>query len=120
MTWLTIRQIYFAIIDHWGILLAVAVVLVLITGGLVFAFCGSSKPVPKLDEQGIQKAKVAIETHNTEQMRETLAESDVRVEQINGNIANSEVMVKIAVETAKDKYRGLSNDELAAELEKRK
>lgn len=98
------------VIDNWKIVLPVIVVLLVIGFGLKHC----NKPA-KLDEKQIQKAQDAIAKQDREEMVKILAESDTREQAIDANVKTAER----ATEDAKKNYTGLSNDDLAAELEKR-
>lgn len=93
---------------------------VLIVAGLVVLFLVIqirscfNKP-PKLDLKEIQKAQQAIREQDRKEMVEILAESDVR----EAGITNSIKAAEEATEKSKRNYNQLSNDELAAELERR-
>lgn len=86
--------------------------MVLLLFGLVFRSC--NKP-PKLDQKEIIKAQQAIAKEDRKEMIEILTNSTVREQ----GIDNSVKMAEEATEAAKRNYSQLSNDELAAELEKR-
>lgn len=105
--------------QKWTLIVAVVLGLILVVGlGLWLKSC-FSKPA-KLNEAEIQKGQQAIEQHNDEKLKEVLAAADAREQGIDANVARSDANVKVAVEEAKKKYDGMTNDELAAELEKRK
>ena len=89
-----------------------AVVFLVIVFGLIFRSC--NKP-PKLDQKEIQKAQQAIQEQDRKVMVEILTNSTVREQAIDSNIKQAEE----ATEAAKRDYSKLSNDELAAELERR-
>ena len=98
---------------HWRLVAgAVAVVFLVIVFGLIFRSC--NKP-PKLDQKEIQKAQQAIQEQDRKVMVEILTNSTVREQAIDSNIKQAEE----ATEAAKRDYSKLSNDELAAELERR-
>lgn len=97
-------------------LAVLVVVLALIVGAL--KSCGRSQP--KLDEQQIQRGEAAVKQRNDAELKQVLAESDARVEVIEGNVANAEHERKWAVEEAKHKYDDWTTDQLAEELERRK
>lgn len=103
--------------DHWKIFAIAFGVLLLVV--LFYKACGNKTPA-KLNEAEIQKGQQAIEQHNDEKLKEVLAAADAREQGIDANVARSDANVKVAVEEAKKKYDGMTNDELAAELEKRK
>jgi hypothetical protein len=113
MILLFIQNIIGWVVAHWRIVAGVVgVVFFLVIFGLVYRSC--SKP-PKLDQKAIIEAQQAIAKEDRKVMVEILAESDVREQ----GIDNSIKAVEQATEDAKKNYTGLSNDELAAELERR-
>ncbi len=94
---------------------------VLVAGGVcilgilcIFVLRACSKP-PKLDQKEIIKAQQAIEKEDRKQMIEILTNSKVQEQ----GIDNSIKMAEEATEKAKRDLSNLTNDELAAELEKR-
>ena len=91
---------------------AVAILFLVIVIGLVVRSCGKS---PKLDQKEILKAQQAIEKEDRKVMLEILSNSDVKEQAIDSNIK----LIEQATEEAKKNYTGLSNQELAAELERR-
>lgn len=80
----------------------------------------SCRPGPKLDEISIQKAQQAIKAEDRKQMIEILTESDLAEKQINANLANADNEKLKTLSESRAKYNELSNDDLAAELERRK
>lgn len=90
------------------------IIAVLIIAGLWIRSC-VNKP-PRLNEQQIQKAQQAIAKQEREEMLEVLAESDTAEDAIDSSLKQ----IEIDKEAAKRSYSGFSNDELAAELERRK
>lgn len=115
---LIIANIFGYIVANWRLilsLLAVAIVLGFIGFGL--SKCGGGA---KLDEKQIQQAQRAIEINDRKEMTEILAQSDLAEKQINANLANAENEKLKALSESRKKYDGLSNDDLARELEKRK
>lgn len=110
IVWLIKRIAWFAI-DNWRAVLPV----VLILGVSVFVYRACNKP-PKLDEKQIQKAQDAIAKRDRAEMERILAESDTAESAIDSNIKQ----IETDREAAKKSYSGYSNDELAAELERRK
>ena len=61
------------------------------------------------------KAQQAIENNDRKRMVEVLAESDVKEQGIDNSIKAAEE----ATAAAKENYQGMSNEEIAAELERR-
>jgi hypothetical protein len=87
--------------------------IVLLVGGLWLRSC--FKKTPKLDEKAILKAQTAIAEQDHKKMVEVLAESDTKEDEVDSNIK----AIENAREQAKKNYADKSNEELAAELEKR-
>lgn len=104
----------FAAAQKWARRVVVfVVILVVIIAGLWLRAC--NKP-PKLDEKAIAAAQQAIAEQDRKVMVEILAESDTKEAEIDSNIKQ----IEADREAAKKSYEGLSNEELAAELERRK
>jgi hypothetical protein len=99
------------VIDNWKVVLPIVLVLV----AAVFVFKACNKP-PSLNEKQIQKAEQAVKERNDKVLKEILAESDTRVDAIDSNIKLSEERTRDAVKS----YEGMTVDELAAEIERRK
>lgn len=104
------KRAFYFIVDHWKIIVP-AVVLIVVVG---FVYRACNRP-PKLDEKAIAEAQKAIAKQDREEMVKILAESDTKEAEIDSNIK----AIEQAREDAKKNYTGLSNDELAAELERR-
>jgi len=90
---------------------------VLIAAGLFLRSCFSRKP--KLDEKAIQTAQQAIADQDRKTMVEVLANSDVAEKQIDANLANAKTETVNAIHEARKNAEQLSNEELAAELNRR-
>jgi hypothetical protein len=111
-----IANIWGYIVANWRrIAIYVALVVVLVLMGLTVERCTRPKP-PKLDEKQIREAQIAVEQHNNQKLKEILAESDTKVEEVDSNIKAIEEKRRQAARS----YDGWTNDELAAELERRK
>jgi hypothetical protein len=108
--WKVVKGIFWFCYDNWKVVLPVIIVILAIGFGLKHC----NRPA-KLDEKQIIAAQQAIETHDREAMVEILAKSDTAERQIDANVKAAEK----ATENAKKNYTGLSNDDLAAELNKR-
>ena len=107
-----INSILGFIVSHWkwfagGVLLLCFLILF----ALAFRSCGK----PKLDQKEIIEAQQAIEKQDRKVMVEILTNSDIREQ----GIDNSIKLAEEATEQSKKNYSGLSNEELAAELERR-
>lgn len=81
--------------------------------------CKWLNPPPKLDEKAIQKAQDAITKKDREAMKQILVESDVAEKKIDANVANASADTVTAYAEARKKANEMSNEELAAELERR-
>lgn len=81
---------------------------------IVFVFRACNKP-PKLDQEATIKAQQAIAKEDRREMIEVLAESAVKEQGIDNSIKAAEE----ATDKAKQDYSKLTNEQLAAELEKR-
>jgi preprotein translocase subunit SecF len=104
---------------HWRLLAyGVAALVLLIAVVVIYQSCG--KKEVKFNQKEVTEAQNAVETHNVEKQKDVLAKSDVREEKDVEQINEGDAATKQAIEDAKHKYNGMTNDELAAELEKRK
>lgn len=110
-----IKRIGFFILDNWKIVLAVLAVLTITI--VVYRACRPGPP--KLDERAIQKAQQAIAENDRKAMTEVLVESEVAEKAIDQNLANAENEKLKALAEARQKAAGMTNEELAAELERR-
>lgn len=101
------------IVAHWR-LVAVAAGVCILGILCIFVLRACNKP-PKLDQKEIIEAQQAIAKEDRKEMIEILTNSDVREQAIESNIKQAEE----ATRQAKQNYSGKSNEELAAELERR-
>jgi len=92
--------------------------LILLAVGLFLRSCLAKQP--KLDEETIRAAQQAIAENDRKVMVEILTNSDVAEKQIDGNLANAKAATVNAINEAKKNAEAMSNEELAAELERRK
>jgi uncharacterized membrane protein len=106
-----LKRIGFFLWDNWKLVLGAIVLLVIV----VFVYRACSRP-PKLNEAEIQKGEQAVKERNDKALKEILAASDVREQGIDNSIQQAED----ATEKAKRNYEGWSNEDLAAELERRR
>ncbi len=97
--------------------LMILVVIAVIVSGLWIRSC-LVRPA-KLNEKQIQKAQKAIAEQDRKEMVEILAESELGEKKINANLANAELEKLKTLGEARKKAHAMSNDELAAELERR-
>lgn len=103
-------------VARW-ILVGVVAVVVLVASVFVFRSCNGRKV--KLNEKQIQDAKIAIAENDRQAMEKVLVESEVAEKQIDGNLVNAKTETVNAIADAKQKAATMTNDELAAELERR-
>lgn len=89
-------------------------IIIIVVVGLWLRSC-FNRPA-KLNEQQIQKAQQAIAKRDRAEMERILAESDTAEAEIDSNLKQ----IEIDREAARRNYNGWSNEELAAELERRK
>ena len=105
------KNIFFFLVAKWQIVVSAIIVLFVV----VFVYKACNKP-PKLDEKQIQKAEQAVKERNDEVLKEILADSDTRLDNIDSNIKQAEERTR----EAKKNYSDWTADELAAEIERRK
>lgn len=108
------KRAFWFVIDNWKVVLPIVAVLI----ALVFFVRWWNRP-PKLDEKAIQAAQKAIAENDRKAMVEVLAASDVQEKQIDGNLANAETEKLKAFHEARKNAEAMTNDELAAELNRR-
>lgn len=106
-----IKRIGFFIVDNWKPF-AIGLAILLI---VIFVYRTCQPAPPKLDQDAIIKAQQAIEKNDRKAMVEVLAASDVK----EAGADNSIILIEQATEEAKKNYNGLSNEEIAAELNRR-
>lgn len=102
---------------HWrttAICGAVAVVLIAVL--VLSRSCG--KKTPKLDQQAVQKIQDAIASGDRQTRIEVLAESKGKEAATDQDVANAKVIQVQTTQQAKKDASQLSNDELAAELDR--
>lgn len=107
--WFLKRVVWF-VKDNWKIVLPIFAVLIVV----IFVNRACNKPA-KLDEAAILKAQEAIAKEDRKEMIEILAESDNRKAEIDSSIKQ----IEMDREASKKNYTGWTNDEIAAELERR-
>lgn len=101
------------IVAHWR-LVAVAAGVCILGILCIFVLRACNKP-PKYDHEAVLEAQEAIEKGERQKAIQILAESDVKEQ----GIDNSIKLAEEATEKAKQNYTGKTNEELAAELERR-
>lgn len=114
---LWIKNIAGWVVLHWRLVLTIIGAITLII--CVALISRSCKSQPKLDEKEIQGSIKAIEQKNDQKLKEILANSDVRIEQIDANLANAKAATVNAMHDARKKYENMTTEELAAEIERR-
>jgi hypothetical protein len=102
---------------HKGKFIAAGLVVFLLAVVFIYRACA---PKARLNEKEIQAGEQAVKDRNDKELKEILANVDARESQIDVNVANAEAATEKAKEEAKKKYEGMTVDELAAELERRK
>lgn len=115
---LIVKRLGYLVIDHWKIVIPAAIAFIVFAWVLWSFACGNAPA--KLNEAEIQKAEQAIKDRNDKELREILAASDAREAVIDSNVANAERDKVNALHEARKKYEGMTPEELAAELERRK
>jgi hypothetical protein len=98
-----------------GTLIAIGLVLLFVV--LAIRSCGRS--TPKLNTVEIQKAQQAIATEDRKQMQEILVQSDAREKAADATAVNANNATVDAINESKQRWSEASNDEMAAELERR-
>lgn len=93
-----------------------AIVLAFVLLGFIFRAFHKS---PKLNQVEIVKSQTAIATQDREEMTKILVDSDVREKNIDANVAYANTEVVNAQAESKKQWSTASNDEMAAELERR-
>lgn len=112
--WFVIKRIGWFIVDHWKI---VVPAIIIIFAAFWFRSCWNAHKA-KLNEKQIIAAQQAIATQDREQMTKVLVDVAVTEKQIDANLANSDREKLEAIDEAKKKAAGMTNQELAAELER--
>lgn len=113
-----LKRIGYFVVDHWKIVIP-AVLAFIVFAWVLWSFA-CNRPGAKLNEAEIQKAEQAIKERNDKELREILAASDAREAVIDSNVANAERDKVNALHEARKKYEGMTPEELAAELERRR
>jgi hypothetical protein len=100
------------------IVLSVAAFLVILVLSIaLFRACGHR--APKLNNDEILKSQQAIAANDRQTQIEILANSDVREQQIDSNIAAGRNATVNAIADSKAEWANKTNEEIAAELERR-
>lgn len=102
-------------VQRWVIIIVLALVGALIIGAAVLTKSCWTAHKAKLSEKQIQEAKVAVQTHNDEKLKQVLAEADTETENVDSNIKLAEQHTA----EAKKNYDGWSHEQLADEAERR-
>ena len=87
--------------------------------GVLFVFRACSKPAPKLNNEEIRKAQDAIAANDRKTQIEILTNSEVREANIDANVAAGRNATINAIANSRAEWSQKSNEEIAAELERR-
>jgi hypothetical protein len=101
--------------EHWYIAAIVVLFLFVVIG---FGLQNACNRTPKLNEKEINKAQQAIATKDREEMQKILVTSDLREKGIDTDLATAKAEQTEAVNQAKRRTAQMTNEELAAELER--
>ena len=112
-----VKRIFYFCVDNYRVVLPIAVFVVIAFWLLIHYGC--SKPAPKLNQEEIIKSQQAIAANDRKTQIEILANSDVRVQDIDANVAAGRNATVNAIADSKAEWSQKSNEELAAELERR-
>ena len=113
--WWFLKRVAWFAYDNWKVVLPAVALLVAVIW--FYGWCGRGQA--RLDQQEIIKAQQAIRENDRKEMIEILVNSDVREKQIDANVANGRTQVMEAANTSRKEHAGKSNEDLAAELERR-
>lgn len=106
------------LVAHWRtVAIAFAVVAFLVLVAITYRGC--SKRTPQLNNDEIIKSQKAIAEQDRQTQIEILANSDAREKNIDANISNAKAAAVNAIADSKAEWSQRSNDEIAAELERR-
>lgn len=100
---------------YLAILLAIIALIIAIA--FTYSWCGKRKA--RLNQEEIIKLQKAIAESDRQAMEKILVDSDVREKRIDENVVNAKTDTINAIADAKKKASQMSNEELAAELERR-
>lgn len=117
IAWFAKRVVWFVWDNKRVVLPIIGAVVLLVL--VVFAYRGCSRSAPKLDEKQIQEAQRAIAENDRKVMERVLVESEVAEKAIDANLANAENEKLQAIQEARKKAAGMSNEELANALNER-
>lgn len=101
----------------------IVIILIALIGVAVLMFglwvrsCG--KKTPKLDEAEILKAQQAIAVEDRKTMIEVLTNSDIRAQQIDGNLSNAKEVTVNSFANSRQTWANANTSDMAAELERR-
>lgn len=98
-------------------LIGLAIFVLLIAG--IFTYRGCKARRARLNQEEIIKLQKAIAESDRQAMEKILVDSDVREKKIDENVVNAKTDTINAIADAKKKASQMSNEELAAELERR-
>ena len=113
-----IKRVAWFLWDNKRITLIGLAILVLLIAG-VFTYRGCKARRARLNQEEIIKLQKAIAESDRQAMEKILVDSDVREKRIDENVVNAKTETINAIADAKKKASQMSNEELAAELERR-
>jgi uncharacterized membrane protein YvbJ len=111
-----LKRIGYIIVDNWRIVVPAVAVFVIVIG--LWSYCGK-RNAPKLNQEQTIKAQQAVAKDDRKEMLEVLNESDAQEKVANTEQANAQATKEQAIQESKQKWSQASNDEMAAELERR-
>lgn len=114
---LIFANIFGWLVAHKRLVLYIAIGIVVLFAGLYIRSCWNGHKA-KLNEQQIQRAQEAIAKQDREEMQKVLIEAEVQEKAIDANVANAEAEKQKAITEAKKRAAQMTNEELAAELER--
>jgi len=113
-----LKRVGYFVVDNWRVVVtALAILLVLIATVMTYQSC--QRRSARLNQQEIIDLQKGIAENDRKVLEKILVDSDVREKQIDSNVANAKVETMNAIAEAKKKAASMSNEELAAELERR-
>lgn len=115
--WFIAKRIFFFAFDNWRVVLPVAVFAAIAFWFLIHYGC--SKPAPKLNQEEIIKSQQAIAANDRKTQIEILTNSEVREANIDANVAAGRNATINAIANSRAEWSQKSNEEIAAELERR-
>lgn len=109
-----LKRAFWFVVDNWKIFVPAIVILI---AAIWIRSCWSAHKA-KLNEKQIIAAQQAIAKNDREEMQRVLVEAEVEEKQIDANLAEGEHEKLVAIQEAKRKAAKMTNEQLAAELER--